>query len=102
MSKSPVEITGEESISTSHAEIYQSKDSRFRNNEKIRRVAAVDIGTNSIHLVIASVDPVLNTFSIDLAEKSSTRLGNRDVDLFVKGEVAKKSQPIESKNPPNP
>ncbi|KGG11226.1 Exopolyphosphatasee [Prochlorococcus marinus str. LG] len=78
MSKSPVEITGEESISTSHAEIYQSKDSRFRNNEKIRRVAAVDIGTNSIHLVIASVDPSLNTFSIDLAEKSSTRLGNRD------------------------
>ena len=80
MSKSPVEIAGFEFLSDKKAETFQSKDSRFRNNEKIRRVAAIDIGTNSTHLVIASVDPVLNTFSIDLAEKSSTRLGNRDLD----------------------
>ncbi len=80
MSKSPLGFTGIESFSSNHEEAFKSRDSRFRNNEKIRRVAAVDIGTNSTHLVIASVDPSLNTFSIDLAEKSSTRLGNRDLE----------------------
>lgn len=43
-------------------------------------VGAIDIGTNSIHLLIASIDPLLNTFTIDLAEKSTTRLGERDPD----------------------
>ncbi len=45
-----------------------------------RRVAAIDIGTNSIHLLIAEVDPQLSTFSVVLAEKSTTRLGERDPD----------------------
>lgn len=43
--------------------------------EGLRRVAAVDLGTNSTHLLIASVDPVLRSFSVLLAEKSTTRLG---------------------------
>lgn len=43
-----------------------------------RRVAAIDIGTNSIHLLIAAVDPALHTFRVLLAEKSTTRLGERD------------------------
>jgi exopolyphosphatase/guanosine-5'-triphosphate,3'-diphosphate pyrophosphatase len=43
-----------------------------------RRVAAIDIGTNSIHLLIAAIDPGLHTFSVLLAEKSTTRLGERD------------------------
>jgi exopolyphosphatase/guanosine-5'-triphosphate,3'-diphosphate pyrophosphatase len=43
-----------------------------------RRVAAIDIGTNSIHLLIAEVDPALRSFSVLLAEKSTTRLGERD------------------------
>ena len=34
----------------------------------LRRVAAIDIGTNSTHLLVASVDPVLGTFSIIQAE----------------------------------
>jgi exopolyphosphatase/guanosine-5'-triphosphate,3'-diphosphate pyrophosphatase len=42
-----------------------------------RRVAAIDIGTNSTHLVIAEVDPVLRSFSVLLTEKSATRLGDR-------------------------
>ena len=46
----------------------------------LRKVAAIDIGTNSTHLLVASVNPVLHTFSIDLAEKSTTRLGERDPD----------------------
>ena len=44
----------------------------------IQRVAAIDIGTNSTHLLVAEVDPSLGTFSILLAEKSTTRLGERD------------------------
>ncbi len=43
-----------------------------------RRVAAIDIGTNSIHLLIAAVDPVLRSFSVVVAEKSTARLGERD------------------------
>ena len=45
-----------------------------------RRVAAIDIGTNSIHLLIAAIDPALHAFSVVLAEKSTTRLGERDPD----------------------
>jgi exopolyphosphatase/guanosine-5'-triphosphate,3'-diphosphate pyrophosphatase len=43
-----------------------------------RRVAAIDIGTNSIHLLIAEVDEQLSSFSVLLAEKATTRLGERD------------------------
>ena len=46
----------------------------------LRRVAAIDLGTNSTHLLIASVDPQLRSFSVLLAEKSTTRLGERDPD----------------------
>ena len=80
MSESLAGISGDELILTNSKETFKSNDSRFRNNEKILKVAAVDIGTNSTHLAIASVDPSLHTFSIDFAEKSSTRLGNRDVE----------------------
>jgi len=45
---------------------------------KFCRVATIDIGTNSTHLLIAKLEPKLNTFSIELAEKSTTRLGERD------------------------
>ena len=43
-----------------------------------RPVAAIDIGTNSIHLLVAAVDPELRSFSVVLTEKSATRLGERD------------------------
>ena len=43
-----------------------------------RLVAAIDIGTNSIHLLIAAINPELHSFSVVLAEKSTTRLGERD------------------------
>ena len=46
----------------------------------IRHVAGIDIGTNSIHLLIAAVDPALRSFSVLLTEKSTTRLGERDPD----------------------
>jgi len=50
------------------------------NGHSFRRVAAIDIGTNSTHLLVASVDTTLRTFRIDQAEKSTTRLGERDPD----------------------
>ncbi|MEB3255990.1 MAG: Ppx/GppA phosphatase family protein [Synechococcaceae cyanobacterium] len=43
-----------------------------------RRVAAIDIGTNSTHLLIAAIDPALHSFRVLLAEKATTRLGERD------------------------
>ncbi len=43
-----------------------------------RRVAAIDIGTNSIHLLIAAIDPLLHSFNVVLVEKATTRLGERD------------------------
>ena len=46
----------------------------------LRHVAGIDIGTNSIHLLIAAVDPDLRSFSVLLTEKSTTRLGERDAD----------------------
>ncbi len=78
VSNSSVDPIDFEPLLIKKKEAFQSQDSRFRNTEGILRLAAIDIGTNSTHLVISSIDPRLNTFSIDLAEKSSTRLGNRN------------------------
>lgn len=47
-------------------------------NTEIRRVAAIDIGTNSTHLLVAAVDPALGSFNVVVAEKSTTRLGERE------------------------
>jgi exopolyphosphatase/guanosine-5'-triphosphate,3'-diphosphate pyrophosphatase len=47
-------------------------------NAEQRRIAAIDIGTNSFHLLVAAVDPKLRTFRIIQAEKATTRLGERD------------------------
>ena len=47
-------------------------------NPDLRRIAAIDIGTNSFHLLVAAIDPKLRTFRIIQAEKVTTRLGERD------------------------
>ena len=47
-------------------------------NADQRRIAAIDIGTNSFHLLVAAVDSKLRTFRIIQAEKATTRLGERD------------------------
>ena len=49
-----------------------------RANPDLRRIAAIDIGTNSFHLLVAAIDPKLRTFRIIQAEKVTTRLGERD------------------------
>ena len=51
---------------------------RLSNSEKPIYVVSIDIGTNSKHLLVASVDVELRTFTTVLAEKSTTRLGERD------------------------
>jgi exopolyphosphatase/guanosine-5'-triphosphate,3'-diphosphate pyrophosphatase len=61
-------------------EMTESAQGLQGHGRRIRRVAAIDIGTNSTHLLVAAVDPSLRTFSVELAEKSTTRLGERDPD----------------------
>ena len=56
----------------------QALDAGLREPRQVRRVAAIDVGTNSTHMLVASVEVALGTFTIDLAEKSTTRLGERD------------------------
>ncbi len=41
-------------------------------------IAAIDIGTNSIHMVVVEIDPALPSFSIITREKDTVRLGDRD------------------------
>ena len=60
----------------------------IQNGRASRKIAAIDIGTNSTHLLVASVDPELRTFSIELAEKSTTRLGERDPETGNLSEAA--------------
>ena len=43
-------------------------------------IAAIDIGTNSVHMVVVEVDPKLPAFHIIAKEKDTVRLGDRDPD----------------------
>jgi exopolyphosphatase / guanosine-5'-triphosphate,3'-diphosphate pyrophosphatase len=43
-----------------------------------RVLAAIDVGTNSLHMVVARVQPSLPTFTIVASEKATVRLGDRD------------------------
>lgn len=52
---------------------YRSLDDRTRE----RIVAAIDVGTNSIHMVVVRIDPTLPAFAIIAKEKDTVRLGER-------------------------
>ena len=41
-------------------------------------LAAIDIGTNSVHMVVVKVQPTLPAFTIVAREKETVRLGDRD------------------------
>ncbi len=43
-----------------------------------RTIAAIDVGTNSIHLVVVQIQPELPSFHIIAQEKDTVRLGDRD------------------------
>jgi exopolyphosphatase / guanosine-5'-triphosphate,3'-diphosphate pyrophosphatase len=47
-------------------------------NQPMPILAAIDIGTNSIHTVIVQIKPDLPAFSIVGREKDTVRLGDRD------------------------
>ncbi|HYW21611.1 MAG TPA: Ppx/GppA phosphatase family protein [Nodularia sp. (in: cyanobacteria)] len=44
-----------------------------------RIIAAIDMGTNSLHMVVVKIDPKLPSFRIIAKEKETVRLGNRDI-----------------------
>lgn len=46
--------------------------------ETERTLAAIDVGTNSVHMVIVRVDPKLPAFTIIDREKETVRLGDRE------------------------
>ncbi|HHP7244641.1 MAG TPA: Ppx/GppA phosphatase family protein, partial [Elainellaceae cyanobacterium] len=62
--------------------ISQSKDNLLDlpvsslNQDRI--LAAIDVGTNSIHLVVVKIQPDLPSFTIIAREKNTVRLGDRD------------------------
>lgn len=45
--------------------------------EQERILAAIDLGTNSLHMVVVRIDPALPAFSIIAREKDTVRLGDR-------------------------
>ena len=56
----------------------QKKLSNLKENDIL--LAAIDIGTNSTHLLIAEINFDLKSFLIKFTDKSTTRLGERDSD----------------------
>lgn len=46
--------------------------------EQHRIIAAVDMGTNSLHMVVVRIDPSLPAFTIIAREKETVRLGDRE------------------------
>ncbi len=53
----------------------------FTLNVKSERIiAAIDLGTNSVHMVIVRLEPQLPSFSIIGKEKETVRLGDRDIE----------------------
>lgn len=48
------------------------------NSQKDCTLAAIDIGTNSIHMVVVKINAHLKTFSIVTREKDTVRLGDRN------------------------
>jgi exopolyphosphatase / guanosine-5'-triphosphate,3'-diphosphate pyrophosphatase len=47
--------------------------------EEHRIIAAIDLGTNSLHMVVVKIDPTLPGFSIIAKDKETVRLGDRDL-----------------------
>ncbi|MFB2839371.1 HD domain-containing protein [Floridanema evergladense] len=60
--------------------------------ERNRILAAIDIGTNSIHMVVVRIIPELPAFIIIEREKDTVRLGDRDPDTHnLKPEVMERA-----------
>ncbi|MBW4630935.1 MAG: Ppx/GppA family phosphatase [Iphinoe sp. HA4291-MV1] len=60
--------------------------------EQNRIIAAIDLGTNSLHMVVVQIDPTLPSFSIIAREKETVRLGDCELDTGnLKPEVMKRA-----------
>lgn len=60
---------------------------QVQNTQSERILAAIDMGTNSLHMVIARILPSLPGFTIIGREKETVRLGDRTPDGNLKFEV---------------
>ena len=62
--------------------IYKSKEHLFNSaissDASDRILAAIDVGTNSIHMAVVKIQPSIPAFSIIDREKATVRLGDRD------------------------
>ncbi|MEH2039786.1 Ppx/GppA phosphatase family protein [Nostoc sp.] len=57
-----------------------------------RIIAAIDLGTNSLHMVVVKIDPTLPAFSIIAREKETVRLGDRNLTTGeLKPEIIEKA-----------
>ncbi|WGV28112.1 HD domain-containing protein [Halotia branconii] len=57
-----------------------------------RIIAAIDLGTNSLHMVVVKIDPTLPAFSIIAREKETVRLGDRNTTTGeLKPEIIEKA-----------
>ncbi len=60
--------------------------------EQHRIIAAIDLGTNSLHMVIVRIEPTLPAFSIIAREKETVRLGDRNIQTGeLKPEIIEKA-----------
>jgi exopolyphosphatase / guanosine-5'-triphosphate,3'-diphosphate pyrophosphatase len=60
--------------------------------EQHRIIAAIDLGTNSLHMVIVRIEPTLPAFSIIAREKETVRLGDRNIKTGeLKPEIIEKA-----------
>ena len=57
-----------------------------------RIIAAIDLGTNSLHMVVVKIDATLPAFTIIAREKETVRLGDRDLTTGdLKPEIVQKA-----------
>ncbi len=56
-----------------------------------RILAAIDLGTNSLHMVVVKIDPSLPSFTIIAREKETVRLGDCEPKGNLKPEVMKRA-----------
>ncbi|MBD3883328.1 Ppx/GppA family phosphatase [Phormidium tenue FACHB-886] len=53
-------------------------NSAVLDSERDRILAAIDVGTNSIHMAVVKIEPSIPSFAIVSREKATVRLGDRD------------------------
>ena len=58
----------------------KSNNIAIQKTDNNRIIAAIDLGTNSVHMVVVRVEPNLPSFSIIGKEKETVRLGDRDIE----------------------